>query len=154
MDKKSKRNVKFIALAVAAVFALGIVGIALTQTQIGYAAPRDSAIGIIDFGKALQSHPDMANAQTEMQREGESLQKDFEEKSKTMSDQDKQNYFMQLQQRMQQKEMSLIGAINEKIEEAVKKVAAAKGLSIVVFKNAVIFGGTDITDDVIKAFGK
>jgi outer membrane protein len=37
------------------------------------------------------------------------------------------------------------------IEAAIKKVADKKGLSVVVDKNTVIYGGTDITDEVSKS---
>ena len=154
MNNKNKRKVKIVALAVAAFFALGIVGMALTQTQSGYASVKNSAIGSIDWGRAMQSHPDMAAIQAELQREGESLQRDFDEKSKNMNDQERQNYFTQLDQRMQQKQISLFTPLREKMLEAVRKVATAKGLAIVVSNEIVVFGGTDITDDVIKAFGR
>ena len=37
-----------------------------------------------------------------------------------------------------------------KINEAIKEVADTKGLSVIVGKNVVIYGGVDITDDVLK----
>ena len=40
------------------------------------------------------------------------------------------------------------------IEDAVKKVADQKGLAVVITKEAVIYGGQDITQDVIKALAK
>ena len=39
----------------------------------------------------------------------------------------------------------------KKIEAAIKKVADKKGLSVVVEKSTVVFGGSDITDEVAKA---
>ena len=42
----------------------------------------------------------------------------------------------------------------DKINAAVKKVADAKGLTIVVEKSNVVYGGQDITDEVIKSYGK
>lgn len=152
--KTNKKNVKFIALLVAAFFALGIVGIAITQTQTGFAAPANSSIGVIDVRKAMAAHPDAANVETTMKAEIEAAQKEFEDKAKGLSEQEKQRYFGQLQQRVAQKEASLINDVAQKVEAVVEKVAKAKGLSVVVVKDTVIYGGTDITDDVIKAFGK
>ena len=154
MNKKNKRNVKIIALVVAAVFALGIVGIALTQSQIGHAAPQASGIGYVDVGRAIQSHPNTANAQSELQREFETLQREFEERARNMNDRERHQYSMQLQQRLQQKEATLFGAIQTNIEEVVRRVATARGLTIVVTSDIVIFGGTDITDDVIRGFSR
>ncbi|MDR2005937.1 MAG: OmpH family outer membrane protein [Acidaminococcales bacterium] len=155
MKNTNKKNVKIIALTIVAFFALGIVGVAITQTQVSFAAPaQNSAIGYIDMRRAIQSHPDMPNYQTEMQTESETLQKEFDEKSAGMNDQEKQRYLVQLQQRLRQKDESLLSAINAKIEEVVKKIAANKGLSVVVLREIVIYGGTDITEDVIKAYAK
>ena len=39
----------------------------------------------------------------------------------------------------------------KKIEAAIKKVADKKGLSVVVEKSTVVYGGVDITDDVAKS---
>ena len=152
--KTNKKNVKLIALLVAAFFALGIVGIAVTQTQTGFAAPANSSIGVIDMRKDMGSHPDMASFETTMKAELETAQKEFTEKEKTLSEQEKQRYAVQLQQRVAQKENTLLSEISKKVEEAVEKVAKAKGLSVVVLKDTVIYGGTDITDDVIKSYGK
>lgn len=37
------------------------------------------------------------------------------------------------------------------IEASIKKVADKKGLSVVVDKNTVVYGGVDITDEVAKS---
>ncbi|MCQ2363718.1 MAG: hypothetical protein MJ041_05260 [Acidaminococcaceae bacterium] len=42
------------------------------------------------------------------------------------------------------------GAVRSSISAAIKKVADEEGLSVVVHKNAVIVGGVDITEDVVK----
>lgn len=40
------------------------------------------------------------------------------------------------------------------IEDSVKSVAEAKGLSVVLEKSSVVYGGQDITQDVIKKLSK
>ena len=89
-----------------------------------------------------------------MEAEYEQAKKDFESKSASMNDQQKQEYYQQIQQRLQNKERELLGPIFDKINAAVKKVADAKGLTIVVEKSNVVYGGQDITDEVIKSYGK
>ena len=37
------------------------------------------------------------------------------------------------------------------INDTIKKIAEKKGLKVVVDKSTVIYGGTDITDEVAKA---
>ena len=45
----------------------------------------------------------------------------------------------------------LMDPVLKKIETTIKKVADKKGLSVVVDKNTVVYGGLDITDEVSKA---
>lgn len=61
----------------------------------------------------------------------------------------------QLGQRVEQKRQELLKPIMDKINAAIKEVADAKGLSVVIGKNVVIYGGVDITQDVLaKITGK
>ena len=44
--------------------------------------------------------------------------------------------------------------LEKNVEETVQKIAKQKGLDIVINKQLVLFGGTDITEDVMKAMPK
>ena len=99
----------------------------------------------------LSQVPDLQNVQTSMKQEIDNAQKDFDEKSKTMNDTEKQRYYQQLQERLSNKEKELMDPVLKKIETTIKKVADKKGLSVVVDKNTVVYGGLDITDEVSKA---
>lgn len=150
MLKIEKKQVKIVSVVIAAVFLLGIVGIALSTTGKTYAAPT-SNIGVVNYQLLVSQHPDAAAAQESMKTEVAQAQKDFDAKAATMTnDKEKQDYFMQLQQRLNAKNQELLGAINDKVTAAVKAVAEAKGLAVVVDKGAVIYGGQDITDEVTK----
>ena len=63
----------------------------------------------------------------------------------------KGRYYQQLQERLANKEKELMDPLMKSIEEAIKKVADKKGLSVVVEKQTVIYGGVDITDEVAKS---
>ena len=52
-----------------------------------------------------------------------------------------------------QKNEELMEPIENSIQDAVKKVAEKKGLSVVIEKGAVVYGGQDVTQDVIKELG-
>ena len=139
---RDPKNVKMISLFVAAIFVLGCFALTLTQSgvnSVASAASSESAIG------------DLQNVQTSMKQEIDNAQKDFDEKSKTMNDTEKQRYYQQLQERLSNKEKELMDPVLKKIETTIKKVADKKGLSVVVDKNTVVYGGLDITDEVSKA---
>lgn len=86
-----------------------------------------------------------------MQTEIKNTRDEFNEKSKNMNATEKERYYKQLQERLGNREKELMDPVIKGIEAAIKKVADKKGLSVVVDKNTVIYGGTDITDEVSKS---
>ncbi len=154
MMRLEKKQIKMITLSIVAFFVVSIVGIAMSQNeqlQVAGAAPA-SSVGVVDMQVLTSQHPDLAKAQAEFDAARAEAQKNFEEKSVSMNDKEKQDYLMQLQQSLEVKEQALIEPIYKKIEEAIKAVADKKGLSVVVQKHQVIYGGQDITQEVIKNF--
>lgn len=123
--------------------------VAVAQPSTTYAASA-SSIGVVNYQLLIQQHPDMAQAQTTMNAAIAQAKSDFDAKSINMNDQEKQSYYQQLQQSLQVQQQDLLGGIRDKINAAVKAVADAKGLTIVVDNSAVVNGGQDITDDVMK----
>ena len=151
---RDPKNVKMISLFVAAIFVLGCFALTLTQSgvnSVASAASSESAIGVVNYQMLLSQVPDLQNVQSSMKQEIDNAQKDFDEKSKTMNDTEKQRYYQQLQERLSNKEKELMDPVLKKIETTIKKVADKKGLSVVVDKNTVVYGGLDITDEVSKA---
>lgn len=149
MLKIDKKQVKLISLAIAVFFVLGIVGIAVSQSNRSYAAA-PSNIGIVNWDMVVSQHPDIATLQKTMQAEVEQAKKDFDTKSASMSDQAKQDYYMQTQERLSLKQQELLAPILDKVKASIKEVADAKGITIVMEKGNVVYGGQDITDDVVK----
>ena len=154
---RNPKNVKLVSLFVAAIFVLGCFALTLTQSGFGgaaSAAAKESAIGVVNYQMLVSQSPELANVRTAMQNEIATAQKDFDEKSKTMSDAEKQRYYKQLQERIGNKERELMDPVLKNIELQIQKIADKKGLSVVVHKDTVVFGGVDITDDVVRAMQK
>lgn len=155
MIKLEKKQVKIISVLIALVFVGSVVALALSQSATGTASAASSSnVGIIDYRQVMGQHPDLAAANTQMQQAVTDAQKDFEEKSANMNDQEKSDYYQQTQQRLQQKQQELIEPIQDKVKDAVKSVAEAKGLTVVLDKSSVVYGGQDITQDVAKKVSK
>ena len=150
MIKLEKKQVKFISILIAVVFVGSVVALALTQSGSGIASAASSAVGVVDYRQVGSQHPQLAAASAEMQKAAQEAQADFESKSANMNDQEKSDYYQQTSQRLQQKNEELMEPIEKSIQDAVKSVAEKKGLSVVIDKGAVVYGGQDITQDVIK----
>jgi outer membrane protein len=117
------------------------------------AANTQLPIGVIDYGYLLNNHPDTAKANEILKAEQESARKEFAAKSAGMNDADKQALDRQLGQRVELKRQELLKPIADSIAAAMKAVADAKGLAMVVYKNGVALGGIEITEDVLKRIG-
>ena len=147
---RNKKNVKTVALAIAAAFLFGVAGLAVSQTTHVASAAAASNVGVVNYQILVQQHPDMAKVQSTMQAESEAAKKDFDAKAASLGDKEKQEYYMQLQQRLQLKNQELMVPIFNKVDAVIKEVSDAKGLAVVVDKGAVIYGGADITDECLK----
>ena len=154
MMKLETRQIRMISLAIVAFFVLSVVGIAMSQSgSVSHAAAAGSgSVGVVNYDMLVSQHPDYAVAQKSFEDEVALAKKDFDAKAATMNDKEKQDYYMQIQERLQLKKASLLGSVNDKVTAAVKAVADAKGLAIVIDKGNVVYGGQDITDEVIKKF--
>ena len=155
MLKLENKQVKIISIVIALVFIGSVVALALTQSGSGIAsAAGNGNVGVVDRDQVMAQHPSAQNVENQMRAAITEVQKDFESKSAGMNDQEKQDYYRQCQQRLQQKQQELIEPLVKSIDEAVKKTADAKGLSVVVERAVVVYGGTDITNDVVSRLKK
>jgi outer membrane protein len=139
------KQLKNIFLAAFLLFSI----VAITQPTTTYAADA-STVGVVNYQLLINQHPDMAQANETYKAVVKQAQDDFNAKSANMNDNDKKALSQQLQQGIQQKQQELINAIRDKVNAAIKAVAEDKGLTVVVDKSVVAYGGQDITDDVLK----
>jgi outer membrane protein len=131
-------------------FLCGVIGAVTALPGKVYAAAAPSAIGVVDYGLLLNEHPDTQKAYETIRTEKEQAKREFDAKAANLSDQEKKDLDLKLTQRVVQKQQEVLGVIINKVNAAVKAVADAKGLTMVVNINAVVFGGQNITSDVMK----
>ncbi|BBB92199.1 MAG TPA: OmpH family outer membrane protein [Methylomusa anaerophila] len=143
---------KIISVLLAVFVLLGITGIAFEPGK-AYAATASPAVGVVNYGLLIERHPDTPKANEALKTENEQAKKEFDAKAAGLGDKEKQDLSIQLTQRVDQKRQELLKGVTEKINAAVKEVADAKGLTIVVDKGSVVYGGQDITDEVLKKIG-
>jgi outer membrane protein len=138
-------------IMVAVLFLLGVAGVLGLNTTPTYAAGQaSSVVGVVNYQLLVSQHPDMVAAQQTIVEAAKQAKSDFDAKSPKLSDPDKQALYQKLQLALQQKSQEILAPINNKVMAAVKSVADAKGLKVVVDKGSAIYGGQDITADVMK----
>ncbi|MFA6074641.1 MAG: OmpH family outer membrane protein [Negativicutes bacterium] len=146
---RNKKLYKIVTIAVSLVFLGSIVAVALVSGGTASAAA-SSNIGTVDYQKVVTSSPSYQAYVDQMQVEEAKTKQDFDQNSAKMTDKEKEAYFNQLKQRLQTKQQDLLKGVIEKVNGIIKTVAEDKGISAVLDKSQVFYGGTDITDDVLK----
>jgi outer membrane protein len=152
MTLVKKKTRKFLLLMLSVLG--GVMGMAIIQPdQACAAASAPAQIGIVDYTYLIDHHPDTPKANETLKVEREQAQKEYTEKSAVLNEKGKQELQNQLNQRVEQKRLELLQPIADKINDAIKAVAAAKKLTAVAYKNTLAYGGVDITQDVADKLG-
>ncbi len=119
-------------------------------------APAAIAADLTDVGyidqTALGSLPQFAAANAQLAQYKAGLDRQFAAAMKSAhSDADKQNVTMRFQQELQDKQRELVGPLFQRAQLGLATVASKRNLSIVVDKRIIVYGGQDVTSDVVSA---
>ncbi|MFO7929933.1 MAG: OmpH family outer membrane protein [Thermodesulfobacteriota bacterium] len=104
-----------------------------------------SGIVTVDTNEIMEKHPAFMEAQQTLQNEAQQMQQQMQEGSQ----EEQQSAQQQMQQRSQQLQQEAL----EEVRQDIQKVADEKGYDYVMDTNALLAGGTDVTDEVIEAIG-
>lgn len=151
-------KVKQIKIASLALLMLFLIGIAVTAMQggIGYAATAGQTVvvGYINTEQVLMQHPGMEKARSAYQADIEQAKTDFETQTVNLGEKEKEEYYNQIQQRLNIRQQELMAPLVADVNAAIKAVAAAQGLAAVFEANAVVYGGMDIANEVLKVLNQ
>lgn len=118
--------------------------------QPSQALASEQRIGVVDYAYVINQHPDTQKANDALKNENEAAKKQFDAKAAGLGAKEKEALYLQIFGPVEQKRQDLLKGIADKINLAVKEVAEAKGLSLVMDRNSTFYGGVDITEDVVK----
>lgn len=145
-----KKQVKIISVIIAAVFIFSIVALGVSQYQSGMAGASSSNVGVVDYSQLISQHPGMQAARDKYEEAAKQVQDEFTQKAGSMTPEEQQQFIEQKQKEMQDKQKELIDPIRTSIENQVQEVAASRSINVVLDKNNVLYGGQDITQEVLK----
>lgn len=121
-------------------------------------APQALAVDIVDVGfvdqAAIGSLPQFAAAQQQFQQFRDQTARDFQAAIKGKGQADQQRIYGEFNQKLAAKQHELFDPLLNRAQTAIALVAAQKSLGVVVDKQIVIFGGQDITKDVLSTIGQ
>ncbi len=149
------RRPLLIAVGAAIVVVIIVVAVVLTRGGVAPAFGQSLTIGFVDMQRSLDAHPRRAPSERALQEFFTAKQREFAQRSKGLTAAQRQQLDRELQQQILQKRQELLGGLDKEIRTAVEDVARAQRVSIVLERSVVLFGGVDLTDQVIqKVSGK
>ena len=127
----------------------------LVLTALSGIAMAEEKIGVIDPQKVLFQHPKFEQAQRQIKTVVEKKQAEAKDAiDKTSDNNEKQRIFETKRQEAAREEQKIMEPIFKDLDLAIRTVAKAKGVTVVLDKTQVFFGGADITEDVIQELKK
>jgi len=142
---------KWVKIAGAVVAVIGVLAAgAYVFTRSGPALGQSFTIGYVDMPRALDAHPHKASAEAALRDYAQSQIADARQRAKGMTQAQQQDLQRQVDQDLLKKRTELIGGLEKDIRAAIEKVAKQQGVSIVLSREVVLYGGVDLTDQVVK----
>ena len=129
-----------------------VISLMFAAAALGTTVTANATTGIVNLNKVLANNAEYQNAVKTYAAEQDKLQKDFDSKSKNMTDKQKEALFESYRKQLTQKDQELIQPLQDKLNKAVEKAAKAKHIDTVVVPGGYIYGTitADLTDDVQK----
>ncbi len=127
------------------------------------------SIGYVDTQKVFQGYKDAQTAQNRFRKEAQAYQEDLAEAQKKLEEARKagkseaeinkmqKQYEDQLKpkkSRVEALDRELSGKIKKQIESVIGQVAKSKNIPTVVDKQVILYGGVDLTNDVLNRLNK
>jgi|GEM_PF-377401 len=131
----------------------GYIAAAFAGLSVVAVTPQALATDITDIGfvdqSAIGTLKPFQDAQAQFAQARAQLNIQFQSAIKGKSQSDQQKIYADFNNRVAQRQQQIFGPLLTRAQIAIASVAANKGMSVVVDKQIVIFGGQDITKDVV-----
>jgi outer membrane protein len=137
-----------IAVAAGLVVVLAVAAVLLVRQSP--ALGQSFSVGYVEMQRALDNHPRKASSERALQEFFQAKQREFQGRSKSMSAFQRQELDRRLQQEILEKRGELLGGLDKELRAAVETVAKQAGVTVVLDRSVVLYGGTDLTEAVIK----
>ncbi|HAK73780.1 MAG TPA: molecular chaperone Skp [Sporomusaceae bacterium] len=137
-----QKKVKLLVLAVFMIAAATLLG--------GCSGSGQTAVGVLDVNKVMSDSPKVKQFQDQLNVRGKELSDQLEKDKASISAEEYQKRQEAAYAEFLKTKQDLEGQIDSTIKQALEQVAQEKKMGVVLYKNGVAQGGTDITEDVLK----
>ena len=128
---------------------LPVSAAALVLSLVALLANLTGKIGIVDLNKLMEDSPKAQSYEKQLADKYQALTEELE-KEKDLSKEEKKEAGCCLRRVFKDK-AELEKKLEREVAASVRTVARRRRLSVVLYKDAVAWGGVDITSDVIRA---
>ncbi len=160
MNKESKGlNIQTISIGIVVILIIliGVLGYVyssrLAKLEATLADVREqidnNTIGVLDIQRVIEESPRALDFQERLDKIGEEIDLEFLEKSKDLDEMTKQVFQQQAYSVYIQAKQQLEAELDNEIERALQAVLGEENMGIILYKQGLRLGGTDITDSVI-----
>lgn len=136
-------------LMTAATLTFGVSATTFAASQATTATT--ATVAYINTQVILSSYPGIENIAKEISDKQIALQNSFNEQAKTLDEQARQDLQVKLNKELAEFENSKMEPVQKAIGKAIEKVAKANKVDSIVNSNMMVFGGKDLTDEVVKS---
>jgi len=142
LDMLMQKKLRLVALLVIMVAAAALLG--------GCSGAGQTAVGVLDVNKVMSDSPKVKQFQDQLNTRGKELSDQLEKDKASISAEEYQKRQEAAYAEFLKTKQDLEGQIDSTIKQALEQVAQEKKMGVVLYKNGVAQGGTDITEDVLK----
>lgn len=137
-----QKRVKLMVLTVVIIAAAALLG--------GCSGSGQNTVGVLDVNKVMSDSPKVKQFQDQLNTRGKELSDQLEKDKPNISAEEYQKRQEAAYAEFLKTKQDLEGQIDGTIKQALEQVAQEKKMGVVLYKNGVAQGGTDITEDVLK----
>lgn len=119
-------------------------------TTTALAADQTTFVGFVNVQYVLQNYPGIKDILQQISDEKMKLQSQYAEQAKELSDADKNALNANISKEYSAFETKTMAPVQKKIQRAIARVAKNNGIQNVVNSNSMLYGGKDLTEEVVK----
>ena len=114
------------------------------------AAGQEEMLGFVNVPYVLQHYPGLNDILQQINNEKVSLQNKFNEQAQTMPEEERNKLSLSLAQELANFEKGQMAPVQQNIQQAIAKAAKKRNIKSVVNSTAMLLGGIDLTEDIVK----
>lgn len=126
--------------------------ISLGMCSTSLAAANDGVIGFVNMQYIVANYPGIKDIAQQIANKRNELQKSFDTQAKALDAKAKQELQQKLNKELADFEGQKMAPVQKDIRAKIDQVAANHGIKSVVNIQAMVTGGKDLTNDVVKTF--